>query len=83
MFSYVQITDLLQVMNLSKYSEAFKAEQISGELLLELNEDILEKELDVSSKLHRLRILKLISGEHSAQGYLNGEGPYVKMVVKS
>ena len=69
-------------MNMSQHIEAFHKEQITGELLLELTEDVLEQELMVSSKLHRMRIIKLIEGKHSAEGYLNGEGPYVQCVMK-
>lgn len=67
-------------MNLSQYSEVLRNEQVSGELLLDLNDDILEQELMVSSKLHRMRIVKLVNGEHSAESYLKGEGPYGKIM---
>lgn len=73
------MTDLLRVMNLSQYSETFQEEQVSGELLLDLTEDVLENDLSISSKLHRMRIMKLIKGIHSAESYLKGEGPYVQM----
>lgn len=69
-------------MNLGQYIDSFRQEQITGELLLELTEDVVENELMVSSKLHRMRVMKLIDGKHSAEGYLNGEGPYVQCVKK-
>jgi hypothetical protein len=77
-----QICDLLSVMNLNQYVDTFRNEQVSGELLMELTDDVLEQDLNVSNKLHRLRIGKLINGLHSAEGYLNGEGPYVQCVKK-
>lgn len=67
-------------MKLPQYTETFAEEQISGELLLELTDDMLEQELFVTSKLHRMRIMKLIHGVYSAQGILNGEGPYVSLI---
>ena len=43
--------------------------------LLECTEVILEKELNILSKLHRVRLLKLIDRSHSAK-VLRGKGPY-------
>ena len=63
-------------MNIPQYVEKFAQEVVDGELLLELTDDILATELNVSSPLHRKRILKLITGDHSAEGYFMGEGPY-------
>ena len=51
-------------------------ELVDGELLLEITDDILLTELNITSSLHRKRIMKLIVGDHSAESYLNGEGPY-------
>ena len=74
-----QMSDLLIVMKLQQYLPRFQEEEISGDLLLELNEEILQKELGVENQIHRMRIMKLINGDYSAEGYLNGEGPYVQM----
>ena len=41
-------------MDLSQYTEAFVREQISGEIMIELDEEILKTELGITSKLHRL-----------------------------
>lgn len=56
-------------------------EHIDGELLAECNDAILENELAVSSKLHRNRLMKLITGKHSALAILEGEDPYVTLVT--
>jgi len=40
-------------MELSKYKDMFVEEQVSGDLLLEFNEEILRDELQVNSKIHR------------------------------
>ncbi len=45
--------------------------QISGEILLECDEDILENELHVSSRIHRIRLTKLINGKVSARNVLS------------
>ena len=41
-------------MELTQYSEIFAREQISGEIMMELDEEILKTELGITSKLHRL-----------------------------
>lgn len=46
--------NLLEAMELTQYSEKFVREQISGEIMMELDEEILETELGITSKLHRL-----------------------------
>ena len=64
------------MMGLKQYSQTIAQEQITGDVLLECTEAVLEKELHIESKLHRVRLMKLIDGSHSAQGILSGEGPY-------
>ena len=50
---------------MSSYKDAFKKEQISGCLLIELDEDVLETELGVTRKLDRIKLMKLIEGRHT------------------
>ena len=57
-------------MQLPQYKEAFQREQIDGEVLIELDEQILESDLQISSKIHRIRLMKLISGNYSADDIL-------------
>ena len=61
--THTQILKLLEKMSLEMYKESFKREQITGEILSECDEEVLLNDLDVKSKLHRMRILKVISGE--------------------
>ena len=70
--THIQVQCLLEAMGLSKYKEAFEVERISGDILVELEckEDILKNELGVTVELHRMRLLKIIRGEHSAREYL-------------
>ncbi|XP_064390464.1 uncharacterized protein LOC135338305 [Halichondria panicea] len=74
---YMQVLKLLELMGLKAYQEAFMAERVNGEVLLECDEDVLLNELKVTSKLRRVRLLKVISGRHSAEQILKGEDPYV------
>lgn len=56
------VADFLCRINLPKYSEVFKESEISGELLLEADVDIL-KELGVESPLHQMLIMELFRRE--------------------
>jgi hypothetical protein len=53
------VAELLTKMNMSAYIDAFQANQIDGELLMQIDEDMLKEDLGVASKLHRLRLMKL------------------------
>ena len=63
---------MLDAMNLAQYKQAFATEQISGDILADLRdkEHILKNELGVVSELHRLRLMKVIRGEHSVLHYV-------------
>ena len=63
------ILHLLDAMNLSAYKEAFKLEHIDGETMVCLSADMLI-ELGVSKSLHRLRLMKIISGQISASSFI-------------
>ena len=75
-FLKFQICRLLDVMKLSQHKDKFRTEQISGEILCELDDEALEVDLGVKSKIHRVRLMKIMSGKHSAANLLNGENPY-------
>lgn len=57
-------------MDLELYSDKFYQEKVSGEILTEIDENVLHTELGVTSRLHRLRLLKIMTGAHSAQSML-------------
>lgn len=63
--TFVQVGDLLDAMNLGKYTVSFKEQHISGDLLAELTDNMLHHDLGIESDLHRLRLIKVIKGEHS------------------
>ena len=60
---YAQILKLLRANGLKQYESSFLREEVTGELLLECDEHLLQNELGVTSKLHRLRLLRIISGK--------------------
>jgi len=53
---------MLEAIGLPQYKKAFVREVVDGVTFLGLDDITLEKELLVSSKIHRLRILKLMDG---------------------
>ena len=79
---FIQILDLLSAMNLQQYHDAFIREQIDGDVLAECDEVVLEHELGIASKLHRTRIMKIVSGHSSAIALLEGQDPYVQLTTR-
>ncbi|KAL5505533.1 hypothetical protein EMCRGX_G006981 [Ephydatia muelleri] len=57
-----QVLRLLDAAGLGAYSESFDREKIDGQLLCMLNDTLLQQDLNVSSSLHRLKLLGIISG---------------------
>ena len=64
---HLQIQQMLDALQLPQYKEAFAREQMDGEVLLEVDDLVLQHELGINFKIHRVRLLKLISGAHSAE----------------
>ena len=62
---------LIEAMGLGQYKNKFKSERISGEIFLECDEQMLRDELGIQSRIHCVRLTKLISGLHSARQYLD------------
>lgn len=60
----------MDCLKLSAYSEAFRKENVTGNLLLDLDDHTLEQDLGVKSRLHRIHILRLITGKSSAKNIL-------------
>lgn len=52
-------------MKLSQYKPVFEEESMTGKLLLGCDDDLLKNDLGVKSRLHRIRLMQLISGETS------------------
>ena len=64
-------------MGMREYQDTFSQHAIDGEILADCDDEILQQELHVSSKLHRLKLKKIITGRHSATNILDGQNPYV------
>ena len=60
---------MLNLAGLGKYSETVEEESVSGDILVECSEEILEKEMGIKSKLHRLKLLRVIEGKASQELY--------------
>lgn len=69
-YSLPQVLGLLEAMNMSQYKESFQREQVNGEILLEFDEEILKNELHISSRIHRIRLTKIITGMISVHDYI-------------
>lgn len=71
----MQVLQLLDRMNLGQYKEVFHYEQIDGDTLAACDEEILLRELSIKNKLHRTRLMKIITGKLSAGNVLKGHIP--------
>lgn len=65
---------LLSKLNLDCYKDIFAAEQISGEVLVECDDEVLGTDLQVTSRLHRMRLLRIIQGRQSMVELLTDGG---------
>ena len=70
-YAVLQVLDLLDALMLSQYRKAFKDNKIDGDLLIKgCDESVLQNDLGISSLLHRRKLMRLITGEYSAEEYL-------------
>ena len=68
---FPKVGQLMVVMGLGQYQQKIVEEQISGEILLECDDSVLQEEIGITSKIHRIRLMKIIHGQHSAETLLN------------
>ena len=54
---------MLKLAGLEKYKDVFSTAGLSGDILSQCNEEVLEKELGISSKINRTKILHIITGK--------------------
>ena len=73
---YFQVLELLDAMKMGRYRSAFIRESMTGDVLVKYDEQVLQQELGVSKKLHRIRLLQIISGEKSAESLLFRQNPH-------
>ena len=72
---FIQIQSVLKNMNLCKYLKSFSREKIDGELLSKCDEEVLQHDLNVTSAIHRARLMGIITGKVSASNILKGHSP--------
>lgn len=60
-----QLVDYLQTNGMGKYESTFLKEGVTGEVLLDCDEELLQSGLGIVSKLHRIKLMKIISGRES------------------
>ena len=63
----VQVIQLLDALHLGQYRKRFEDEVIAGDILADCDEAVLESELGINMKIHRLKLMKIIEGVTSAQ----------------
>ena len=56
---------LLAALNMSQYQKNFEEEQVDGEVLIECDDEVLRTELNVSSLIHRKKLMSVINGSQS------------------
>ena len=59
------VIQVLDIIGLSEYKDVFIKEGITGSLLSELNEEILETELNIKSQIHRMKLMRIMEGRQS------------------
>lgn len=64
------MTNLLGVLGLSQYEEKFVNEQISGPLLMELDDEMLRNDLGMKKKLDRIKLRLIIEGNRRVKDLL-------------
>ena len=65
-----QITEVLVGLSLKQYVGVVQEEALDGGILVELDEETLITELGMTSRIHRLKIMKLIGGDYDARTYI-------------
>lgn len=66
-------------MGLEQYTPIFKQEQINGDILSTCDDAILKDELKITSRLHRMRLLRVIEGAYSVYEIMSGKDGYIFM----
>lgn len=57
-------------MGLEKYRKKFMEEKVNGFLLLELDDYALENDLEMSTKIHRIKMMAIINGRHPISNFI-------------
>ena len=57
-------------MGLQQYAATFSRELVDGRLFFELDDTMLEKDLGITNRLHRLRMMRIIRGDQHVNDFL-------------
>lgn len=71
---------MLEAMGLEQYTEVFREQQINGDILCDCDDELLRTELQIKSRLHRMRLMRVISGQYSVIDIMSGKDGYVMML---
>ena len=66
----LQVCALFEAMSLGQYKDHIERELVSGDVLLECDDEVLKDELGMKSKIQRIRLMKVITGQHSSKDLL-------------
>lgn len=66
-------------MKLGRYKQTFRDQCVSGDVMADLTENMLYRDLGVESDLDRLRLMKVIRGEPSAHSHLKDSPSYCRL----
>ena len=61
----IQVIQLLDKIGLIEYQDTFIELRVTGGLLSEFDEEILEKELNIKSRINRIKLMRIIQGRQS------------------
>ena len=64
---------VLSRLRLSQYRDVFDKEAITGSLLLDLHDESILIELGMNSRLHQLKIQRLLDGRESVRTLMKNE----------
>lgn len=62
--------ELLDALGLQQYKAIFKAEEIDGEVFVNLTNEILESSLSINSPQDRMKLMRVIHGRCAIPVYL-------------
>lgn len=73
LFLYFQLLQFLEKVGMSQYKEVFQTECLTGDILVECDEETLQEDLGVHSRIHLIKFKKLISGTYCIEDFLSAD----------
>ena len=66
----MQVLELLPAAGITENLEFISQEKISGDILIELDDDVIKNELGITSVIQRLKLQRIIDGRRSITQYI-------------